>query len=103
MSAALRPAFLHALTYVSRLLASCSTPPRKSEFSIGTPRRAVASIVSGLVHTTYTGGGGRWGGFGVTRAPGVLKGGPPHAEGPHLPPLLKNRPPFSEPPPVSSL
>src|SRR5207244_13483886 len=55
ISAALRPAFSHAFTYVSRLFASCSTLPRKSEFSIGTPRRAVASIVSGLVHTTYTG------------------------------------------------
>ncbi len=48
--------------------------------SIGAPRSAVASIVSGLVHTTYTGGCGRWSGLGITRTSGILKWRPSKAK-----------------------
>src|SRR5262249_62201129 len=99
-SSALRPAFSQALTYVSRLRASCSGPPRRSEFSIGTPRSAVASIVSGLVHTTYTRGGGGGPGVWVNPGPRECEGaclhtggraGPPLCEGPREHPQHRPR------------
>jgi hypothetical protein len=58
---------------VSRLAASWSIAPNRTELSMGQPRAAVFSMPSLLAATWYMGGCGRCQGLGMTRACSMVK------------------------------